>query len=77
MRVQTSALASAVLPALAAAGTIPTYSGMSVVFSETFIGNSGDPIDTDVWNIATCKYAHVIVLLVLVLTILLSYRHKL
>lgn len=55
MRVRTSALVSASLPALAAAGTIPTYDGMTVVFSETFAGNAGDPINTDVWNIATCK----------------------
>lgn len=62
MRVRTSALASAALPALALAATIPnkrdtvpTISGMSVTFSDTFAGNSGDSVNTDVWNIATCK----------------------
>lgn len=45
------------LPALAAAGTIPTYDGMTVVFSEEFTGNAGDGVNTDVWNIATCKFS--------------------
>lgn len=55
MYVRASALASVALPALVVAGTIPTYDGMTVVFSDAFTGSAGDAIDTDVWNIATCK----------------------
>lgn len=63
MRVLTSALAFAALPALALTATIPTkrdntipdISGMSTVFSGTFEGDSGDGVDSSVWNIATCK----------------------
>lgn len=55
MYIRAPALASVALPALVAAGAIPTYDGMTVVFSDEFTGEAGDPINTDVWNIATCK----------------------
>lgn len=55
MYARASVLASAALPALIAAGSIPTYSGMSVVWSAEFAGAAGDSVDTDIWNIATCE----------------------
>lgn len=60
MRVSTTAFASAALPALVAAGTPPTYSGMRIVWSDDFSGSAGDSVDTKVWNIAqgSCSYAH-------------------
>lgn len=59
MYFRASTLASVALPALAAAGTIPTYDGMTVVFSDEFSGDAGDSINTDVWNVATCKSARI------------------
>lgn len=58
MYIRASALAAVALPVLVGAGTIPTYDGMTVVFSDEFTGSAGDPINTDVWNIATCKSGH-------------------
>lgn len=55
MYFKASALAAVALPALAVAGTIPAYDGMSIVYEETFTGDAGDPVNTDKWNIATCK----------------------
>lgn len=55
MYAKASALAAVALPALVVAGTIPEYDGMTSVWSETFSGDAGDPINTDVWNIATSK----------------------
>lgn len=56
MFVRSSTIVSVALPALVAAGTIPQYPGMTVVFSEDFSGDGGDHINTDVWDVATCKY---------------------
>lgn len=52
MRVRTTVFASAALPALVTAGSPPTYSGMSIIWSDNFTGSAGDSVNTDVWNIA-------------------------
>lgn len=57
MRVRSTVFASAALPALVAAGTPPTYSGMSIVWSDDFSGSAGDSVNTDVWNIAQGSYS--------------------
>lgn len=52
MFARASTLVSVALPTLVLAG-IPAYDGMTVIFSDDFEGDAGDPIDTSVWDIAT------------------------
>ncbi|KUI74123.1 Glucan endo-1,3-beta-glucosidase A1 [Cytospora mali] len=52
MRVQVSTLASAVLPVIVLAGALPSYDGLSVLWSDSFHGSAGDSVNTSIWTIA-------------------------
>lgn len=53
----------ALLPALAASIQLPGYSGMKVLWQDTFTGSAGSPVNGDLWDVANGKFTKISFLL--------------